>query len=73
MLKPFLLYLALCMSCLTASAQSAAAMTRVDPATPSGDAASAPAKHKWVKKFKNRKPGKDAVDPERSPDKKGGQ
>lgn len=37
------------------------------------DAASTPAKHKLLKKLKNHKPGEPAVDPERSPDKKGGQ
>ena len=37
------------------------------------DAASAPVKHKLLKKLKNHKPGAPAIDPERSPDKKGGQ
>ena len=35
-------------------------------------AASAPKKHKLLKKLKNHKPGQPAVDPEASPDKKGG-
>ena len=36
------------------------------------DAASSPAKHRFVKKLRNHKPGAPAVDPERTPDKKGG-
>ena len=42
------------------------------PATAQADGASAPAKHKLLKKLKNHKPGASAVDPEDSPDKKGG-
>jgi hypothetical protein len=34
--------------------------------------ASAPGKHRWAKKLKNHKPGQPAVDPQSSPDKKGG-
>ncbi len=45
----------------------------VPQASAPGEAASAPAKHKLLKKLKNHKPGAPAVDPERSPDKKGGQ
>ena len=37
------------------------------------DAASAPTKHKLLKKLKNHKPGASATNPETSPDKKGGQ
>ena len=38
-----------------------------------GGAASAPEKHKLLKKLKNHKPGASATNPETSPDKKGGQ
>ena len=41
-------------------------------ATPPAASASAPAKHKLLKKLKNHKPGAPAVNPEASPDKKGG-
>lgn len=34
--------------------------------------ASAPEKHKMLKKLRNHKPGASATDPERTPDKKGG-
>ena len=36
------------------------------------DSASAPTKHKLLKKLKNHKPGAPATNPEASPDKKGG-
>ena len=42
------------------------------PAPAPAEAASAPTKHKLMKKLKNHKPGASAVDPERTPDKKGG-
>ena len=42
------------------------------PAPAPAEAASAPTKHKLMKKLKNHKPGASAVDPERNPDKKGG-
>ena len=41
-------------------------------ATVPADSASAPVKHKLLKKLKNHKPGASAVNPEASPDKKGG-
>ena len=41
-------------------------------ATAQANSASAPAKHKLIKKLKNHKPGASAVDPQDSPDKKGG-
>jgi hypothetical protein len=59
---------------LSASAAASFAQT-ADPAksaTAPSNAASAPAKHKMLKKIKNHKPGASAVDPEDSPDKKGG-
>ena len=42
------------------------------PAPAPAEAASAPTKHKLMRKLKNHKPGASAVDPERTPDKKGG-
>jgi hypothetical protein len=49
----------------------AAAAAFAQTSTPA-DAASAPAKHKMLKKLRNHKPGAPASDPERSADKKGG-
>ena len=54
---------------LCAIAISALAQASAPAASP---AASAP-KHKLIQKLKNHRPASAAVDPERSPDKKGGQ
>ena len=72
MIKNLLVCMALAAATASSFAQSAAAMTRVAPAAAPDGAASAPAKHKWIKKIKNHKPGAPAVNPEASPDKKGG-
>ena len=56
---------------LSATAFSAFAQTAAAPVSPA-PAASAPTKHKLLKKLKNHKPGASAVNPETSPDKKGG-
>lgn len=58
----YVLITALSVSAATAFAQASA------PAT----SASSPGKSKWVKKLKNHKPGQPAVNPQASPDKKGG-
>lgn len=73
MIKNFVLCIALAAASALASAQSAAAMMRVAPASAPADSASAPVSHKWAKMVKGHKPAASAVDPERSPDKKGGQ
>ncbi len=52
---------------------SVASVAAFAQASAPADAASAPVKHKLLKKLKNHKPGAPATDPERSPDKKGGQ
>ena len=52
---------------------SVASVAAFAQASAPADAASAPVKHKLLKKLKNHKPGAPAADPERSPDKKGGQ
>ena len=59
---------------LSAAASTSFAQTAAPAksATPQSDSASAPAKHKLLKKLKNHKRGASAVDPEESPDKKGG-
>ncbi len=58
--------------CAVAAASFAQTATPAKPATAQADSASAPVKHKLLKKLKNHKPGASAVDPEDSPDKKGG-
>ena len=72
MIKNLLLCMTLAMATASSFAQSAAAMTRVAPASGPDGAASAPVKHQWAKKLKNHKPGAAAVNPEASADKKGG-
>ena len=72
MIKNLLVCMTLAAGTVSCFAQSAAAMTRADAATAPNGAASAPVKHKWIKKIKNHKPGAPAVNPEASPDKKGG-
>ncbi len=62
MIKAHLIAIALSLTAAAALAQAPAA----------ADPASAPTKHKMLKKYKNHKPGAPASDPERSPDKKGG-
>ena len=62
MIKTYLIAIALSVTAAASFAQAPA------PA----DAASAPTKHKLLKKLKNHKPGAPASDPERSADKKGG-
>ena len=62
MTKALLIAILLSVTAVAASAQASA---------PTGSA-SAPAKHKLIKKLKNHKPGAPATDPEKSPDKKGG-
>lgn len=59
---------------LSAAAAASFAQTAASDksATAQAGAASAPAKHKLLKKIKNHKPGASAADPEDSPDKKGG-
>jgi hypothetical protein len=67
MIKAPLIAILLSVIALDSFAQAAA------QASAPAEAASAPTKHKLLKKLKNHKPGAPAVDPERSPDKKGGQ
>lgn len=62
MIKAHLIAIALS---VTSAASFAQAPAPADPA-------SAPTKHKLLKKLKNHKPGAPASDPERSADKKGG-
>ncbi len=62
MIKTPLIAIALSVAVAASFAQTAA------PAA----AASAPTKHKALKKLRNHPPGAPASDPERSPDKKGG-
>ena len=57
---------------LIAIALSVTAVASFAQAPAPADPASAPTKHKLLKKLKNHKPGAPASDPERSPDKKGG-
>jgi hypothetical protein len=59
---------------LSATATTSFAQTAAPAKTGTAQAnsASAPAKHKLIKKLKSHKPGASAVDPEDSPDKKGG-
>jgi len=52
---------------------SVTAATSFAQASAPGDSASAPAKHKFLKKLKSHKPATPATDPEASADKKGGQ
>ena len=69
-------YLFICAALATAAASSFAQSTAATgdaAATPPEAAASKPAKHKWIKKLRSHKPGASAVNPETSPDKKGGQ
>jgi hypothetical protein len=58
---------------LIAIVLSVAAVASFAQASAPADSASAPVKHKWIKKLKNHKPGAPATNPEASPDKKGGQ
>ena len=64
MIKAHLIAIALSVTAVASFAQA--------PAPAPADPASAPTKHKLLKKLKNHKPGAPASDPERSPDKKGG-
>lgn len=73
MIKNLLACMMLATTAMSASAQSAAAMTRASPVAAPADAASSPAKHKWLKNLKARHPAASAVDPEASTFKKGGQ
>ncbi len=57
---------------LVAIALSVSAIGSFAQAPAPADSASAPTKHKLMKKLKSHKPGAPASDPERSPDKKGG-
>ena len=59
---------------LSAAAAASFAQTAAPAksATAEANSASAPAKHKLVKKLRSHKPGASATDPEDSPDKKGG-
>ncbi len=52
---------------------SVAAVTSFAQASAPSDPASAPTKHKLLKKLKSHKPASPATNPEASPDKKGGQ
>jgi hypothetical protein len=68
--KPLLAIL-LCVTAAVSFAQTAAPANPA-PAQATATAASAPEKHKLLKKLKNHKPGAPATNPETSPDKKGG-
>ena len=58
---------------LVAIVLSLAAAAAFGQASAPTGAASAPEKHKLLKKLRNHKPGASATNPEASPDKKGGQ
>ncbi len=52
---------------------SVSAVTSFAQASAPADSASAPVKHRFLKKLKNHKPATPATNPEASVDKKGGQ